>query len=98
MTAAHTPMKILCGTATKPAAGVIATNPTTAPTQNPTTEGFLPRRTSKNIQDSPAEAAAVFVVENAETASELAALAEPALKPNQPNHNSPVPKIGRANV
>src|SRR5215831_2407869 len=77
--------------ATKPAAGVIATRPTTAPMQKPITEGFFPRNTSKNIHDNPADAAAVLVVANAETAKGLAAPAEPALKPNQPNHNSPVP-------
>src|SRR5215831_18866671 len=82
---------MLCGIATKPAAGVMATNPTTAPTQKPTTEGFLPLIISKNIQDSPAAAAAVLVVEKADTESVLAPRADPALKPNQPNHNKPVP-------
>src|SRR5215468_10975950 len=77
--------------ATKPAAGVIATRPTTAPMQKPITEGFFPRKTSKNIHDKPAEAAAVFVVANAETDRALAAPAEPALKPNQPNQSKPVP-------
>src|SRR5215217_137916 len=91
MTAATIPMKILCGIATKPAAGVIATNPTTAPIQKPTTDGFFPLNTSKNIQDKPAAAAAVFVVEKAETESAFAPKAEPALKPNHPNHNNPVP-------
>src|SRR5215217_3216761 len=89
--AATTPMKILCGMATKPAAGVMATKPTTAPIQKPSTEGFLPLATSKNIQDKPAAAAAVFVVAKAETARPLAPKAEPALKPNQPNHSKPVP-------
>src|SRR5215204_667298 len=89
--AAITPIVILCGIATKPAAGVIATRPTTAPIQNPSTEGFLPFNTSKNIQDKPAAAAAVFVVAKADTARPLAANAEPPLKPNQPNHNKPVP-------
>ena len=36
------PKKILCPTVTKPAAGVIATSPTTAPTAAPTAERFLP--------------------------------------------------------
>src|SRR5258707_15606459 len=89
--APNTPMKILWGTATKPAAGVMANRPTTAPTQKPTMEGFLPLTTSKNIQEQPAAAAAVLVVEKAETARALAATAEPALKPNQPNHRRPVP-------
>src|SRR5438309_1932467 len=89
--AATTPIKMLWGTATKPAAGVMATKPTTAPIQNPSTEGFLPLTTSKNIQDKPAAAAAVLVVAKADTDKELAASAEPALKPNQPNQSKPVP-------
>ena len=76
---------------TKPAAGVIATKPTTAPIQNPNTDGFFPLITSKNIQAKPAAAAAVFVVANAFTANELAPNAEPALKPNHPNQSKPVP-------
>ena len=91
MMAATKPINILCGTATNPAAGVIATSPTTAPIQKPSTEGFLPLMTSKNIHDKPADAAAVLVVANADTASAFAPRAEPALKPNHPNHNSPVP-------
>src|SRR6185436_6002019 len=90
-TAAKTPIKMLWGIATKPAAGVMATRPTTAPIQKPITDGFLPRNTSNNIQDNPADAAAVFVVANAETDKALAAPAEPALKPNQPNQSKPVP-------
>ena len=61
--------------ATKPAAGVMATSPTTAPTQKPTTDGFFPLATSNNIQVKPAEAAAVLVVAKADTARELAAKA-----------------------
>src|SRR5690348_4487306 len=91
MIAATTPIKILCGMATKPDAGVIATKPTTAPIQKPRTEGFFPLKTSKNIHAKPAAAAEVFVVAKAETAKWLAAMAEPALKPNQPNHKRPVP-------
>src|SRR6187431_3825000 len=83
--AATKPIMILCGIPTKPAAGVMATNPTTAPIQNPSTEGFFPLITSKNIQVRPAEAAAVVVVPNALTAKGVAPTAEPALKPNQPN-------------
>src|SRR5438045_7239728 len=89
--AAITPTKMLCGIATKPAAGVIATSPTTAPMQNPSTDGFFPFKTSKNIHDKPAAAAAVFVVANADTLKLFAPSADPALKPNQPNHSKPVP-------
>jgi hypothetical protein len=69
----------------------MATRPTTAPIQKPRTEGFFPFKISKNIQDKPAAAAAVFVVANAETAKEFAAKAEPALKPNHQNQSNPVP-------
>jgi hypothetical protein len=59
--------------------------------QKPSTEGFLPLATSKNIQERPAAAAATLVVPKAETESPFAPSAEPALKPNQPNQSKPVP-------
>src|SRR5687767_4396924 len=89
--AAIVPMNMLCGIPTNPAAGVMATRPTTAPIQNPSMEGFLPLKTSKNIQDNPAAAAAVLVVAKAETARAFAPSADPALNPNQPNQSKPVP-------
>ena len=79
------------GIVTKPAAGVIATRPTTAPIQKPRAETFLPLAASNNTQAKPAAAAAVLVVAKAEAANGEAATAEPALKPNQPNHSRPVP-------
>jgi len=69
----------------------MATKPTTAPIQKPKADGFLPFKTSKNNQERPAAPAAVLVVAKALTAKLLAAKADPALKPNQPNHNKPVP-------
>ena len=89
--AATNPMKALCAMPTKPLPGVMATNPTTAPIQKPSTEGFFPRITSKNIHDKPAVAAAILVVAKADTANVLAPNADPALKPNQPNQSKPVP-------
>ena len=56
-------------------------------------DGFLPRSMSKNIQVIAAAADAVVVVAKAVAASVFAPPAEPALKPNQPNHNKPVPNI-----
>ncbi len=88
---AISPMAMLCRTVTKPAAGVIATRPTTAPMQAPIADGLRPRTMSKNTQPSIAAAEAVLVVANASTATSLAASADPALKPNQPNHSMPVP-------
>ncbi len=76
---------------TYPAAGVIATNPATAPEHKPNTVGLPLCHHSINAQLKPAAAAAVLVTTNAFTARPLAAKALPALKPNHPNHNSPVP-------
>src|SRR5271155_475603 len=92
-TLATTPMTIDSRIVTNPAAGVIATKPTTAPMHAPKAEGLFPFIQSKKIQESMAAAEAVLVVANASTAVPEAATAEPALKPNQPNHNIPVPRI-----
>ena len=75
----------------KPAAGVIATRPTTAPMQVPIADGLRPCTASKMIHVNAAAAEAVVVVANAFTVSRFAPNAEPALKPNQPNHSRPVP-------
>src|ERR1041385_6383285 len=90
--AATVPMKMEVGIVTKPAAGVMATRPTTAPMAKPRPDTFLPLAASNSTQLNPAAAAAVFVVAKAEAASGVAPTAEPALKPNQPNHSKPVPK------
>jgi len=65
MTLAHVPMNMLSPTLTYPAAGVMATRPTTAPTHAPSADGFAPRMLSKKIQASAAAADAVLVVANA---------------------------------
>src|SRR6186713_1671699 len=91
MIAANVPINKLEGIVTNPAAGVMATSPTTEPIQKPTAEGFLPLAASYNTQARPA-AAAVFVVAKAEAANVPAPRALPALNPNQPNHSKPVPK------
>ncbi len=75
----------------KPAAGVIATNPTTAPIQVPIALGFLPLTASNIIHVNAAAAEAVVVVASAFAANKLAPKADPALKPNQPNQSKPVP-------
>src|ERR1051325_6258780 len=64
-TLAEVPMKMLSPMLTKPAAGVIATSPTTAPTHAPSADGLLPRMPSKKIHASAAAADAVFVVAKA---------------------------------
>src|SRR4051812_26342069 len=89
--AATVPMNRLDGMVTKPAAGVMATRPTTAPIQNPRAEGFFPLTESKRTQQSPAAADAVFVVAKADAAKGPAPNALPALNPNHPNQRRPVP-------
>ena len=86
------PKKMLFGMEIKPAAGVIATNPTTAPIHAPNADTFLPLILSKNIHVIIAEAEAIVVVAKAIAAVPLAPSDEPALKPNQPNQSIPVPK------
>ena len=76
---------------TKPDAGVIATSPATAPEMIPSTLGFPFMTHSANIQASAAVAVAIWVTAMAMPALPLAAVAEPALKPNQPTHSSEAP-------
>src|SRR5690242_17254216 len=80
---------------TKPQAGVMTTNPATAPEQKPRTLG-LPRTIHSIIgQTKEATAVASVVVVKALAAMTSAATALPALKPYQPTHNMPVPIIQR---
>src|ERR1700730_14399933 len=76
---------------TKPEAGVIATSPATAPEMMPSTLGLPFNPHSTNIQVSAAVAVAIWVTAIAMPALPLAAVAEPALKPNQPTHNKEAP-------
>src|SRR6516225_8190288 len=76
---------------TKPDAGVIATSPATAPEMMPSTLGLPLRVHSVNIQARAAVAVAIWVTAIAMPALPLAAVAEPALKPNQPTHSSEAP-------
>ncbi len=77
---------------TNPAPGVIPTRPTTAPVAAPTAVACPPKRLSSASHVSAAAAAPAFVVTKASDAVPLAASAEPALNPNQPNHRSPAPR------
>src|SRR3954447_23580005 len=76
---------------TKPEAGVIATSPATAPEPAPSTEVLPLAIHSANIQPRAAAAVAICVTAMAMPARPLAPTAEPALKPNQPTHNSEAP-------
>src|SRR5574337_162602 len=76
---------------TKPDAGVLATSPATAPLAAPRTVGLPLELHSTNIQARAAAAVARWVTTKALVASLLAAVALPALKPNQPNQSSAAP-------
>src|SRR3546814_20437017 len=84
-TLAISPINILWGIPTKPAAGVMATMPTTAPIQNPSAEGFRPLAPFNRIQPHPAAAEAVLVLAKANTSSPFDTQAETPLKTQQPN-------------
>src|SRR5512135_3537338 len=88
---AAAPIKSAPETFTNPAAGVIATRPATAPEARPSTVGFFECIHSIAIHATAAMAVAVLVLMNAAPASPFAASAEPALKPNHPNHRRPAP-------
>src|ERR1700722_4520290 len=76
---------------TRPEAGVIATRPATAPDTAPSTEGLPLAIHSAKTQPNAAAAVAICVTVIAMPARPFAATAEPALKPNQPTHNSEAP-------
>src|SRR5580693_10252011 len=80
---------------TKPEAGVMATRPATAPDAAPSTEGLPLAIHSANIQPSAAAAVAICVTAIAIPARPLAAVAEPALNPNQPTQSSEAPMTAR---
>src|ERR1700735_1150884 len=76
---------------TNPEAGVIATNPATAPEIAPSAVGFPLWIHSKMVHPSAAVAVAKCVLTKALVASGLAASALPALNPNQPTHSRHAP-------
>jgi hypothetical protein len=92
MTPARKPMIIEGMVPTKPAHGVMATMPATAPEAAPRVVTCLPLIFSTSSQPSMAAAGAMRVLSRAWAATPLAPSAEPALKPNQPNHRMPVPR------
>src|SRR5215475_11255072 len=78
---------------TNPHAGVMTTNPATAPEQKPSTLGLPRVMYSAMGHTNEATAVASVVVVNALAAITSAATAEPALKPYHPTHNIPVPTM-----
>src|SRR5665213_1119617 len=76
---------------TKPAAGVMATNPATAPEMAPRALGLPLRNHSARLHPMAAAAAPKCVATNALVARVPAESALPALNPNQPTHSIPAP-------
>src|SRR5262249_41067680 len=93
MTPAATPMMIAPVGSTYPHAGVITTNPPTAPEQNPSTLALPRNRYSSIAQVNDATAVASVVVVNAFAAIPSAPSALPALKPYQPTQSIPAPTM-----
>src|SRR6202034_1502021 len=77
--------------AKNPAAGVIATIPSTQPEIAPSAEGLPCRIHSATLHPIAAAAAPKCVATNADVASVPALKADPALNPNQPTHNKQAP-------
>ena len=90
-TPAIMPIAMLAIGPTNPLAGVMATNPHTAPVAVAIALGFLFSAQLRIIHVSADAAAAVFVATKALTARGDAVKALPALKPNQPNQSSAAP-------
>ena len=76
---------------TKPAAGVIATSPATAPEIAPRALGFPLFHHSAVLQPRVAAAAPKCVATNALVARDPADRALPALNPNHPTHSKQAP-------
>src|SRR3954453_20214499 len=76
---------------TNPAAGVMATNPATAPEIAPRALGFPCKTHSVALHATAAAAAPKCVATNAEVARCPEDRALPALKPNQPTHSMQAP-------
>src|SRR5664279_2420514 len=70
-------------------------SPATAPVSSPRNLGFLSRNQATANQATAANEAAISVFRNALAVTESTRISLPALKPYQPNHNSPVPKATR---
>ncbi len=87
-----TPMTIEAQIGTKPAPGVIATRPITAPVEAPASVGLLLLVFSISIQESIAAAQAVLVVIGIDQSDgqerNMAGPALPAFETNHPNHSS----------
>src|SRR5512139_2047698 len=77
---------------TNPDAGVMATNPATAPDAAPRTVGLPRYPHSNSIHERAAAAVEIWVTTNADVAREPEATALPPLNPNQPNQRRAAPR------
>src|SRR4051794_35224348 len=78
--------------------GVIATRPATTPDAAPSEVGWPSRMRSVISQPRQAAPVATMVLTHATAAVLPAETADPALKPNQPNHSSPAPSMTRVRL
>src|SRR5829696_10108610 len=92
-TPAMAPTRIAPTGLTAEHAGVMATRPATTPEAAPSDVACPSRIFSVAHQASDAAAVATRVLIQATAATSPAPSADPALKPNQPNHSSPAPII-----
>ena len=83
---------------TEPQDGVIATSPETRPEAAPSEVAWPSRNRSTSSQPRVPVAPASRVAAKTTAARWSAARAEPALKPNHPNHSSPAPSITRVRL
>src|SRR5713226_3979907 len=79
----------------KPAAGVMATSPTTIPVAAPIAVAFFVRVRSRIVQTTSVAVGASIVLTKASAADLFAARALPALKPNHPNQSRHAPSSGK---
>src|SRR3984893_9992633 len=91
MNPAATPMMTAGVGITNPEAGVIATNPATAPEAMPSTLGFPLTVHSMNIQATAAAAVAICVTAIAMPARPSAGTPGTGMDPNQPTQRSEAP-------
>src|SRR5262245_39308225 len=96
MSPASAPMQAAAHGRTYPAAGVTVASPATAPVSAPVIDGLFSRIHPTTSQVIMATDPAMSVLTKAVADTPLAASALPALKPNQPNHNRPVPSATKA--
>lgn len=90
-TPAASPTTVAPSVLTVPQDGVMATRPATTPEAAPNVVGRPSRICSTDSQPSMPRQPATRVLRKMAAAVPLAANADPALNPNQPNHSSPTP-------